>query len=121
MLNCLRRLTLVAALSAQLAQSLPAATPTASQPAAQTATPVKYLVVIFDENVSFDHYFGSYPNAANPAGEPSFTPSPRTPGVNGLNEDLLSMNPNSANPFRLDRSQELICDQNHDYTPEQQA
>ena len=30
-----------------------------------TATPIKYLVVIFDENNSFDHYFGTYPNAAN--------------------------------------------------------
>ena len=33
-----------------------------------TATPVKHLVVIFDENVSFDHYFGTYPYAANTDG-----------------------------------------------------
>jgi len=26
-----------------------------------TATPIKHLVVIFDENISFDHYFGTYP------------------------------------------------------------
>src|SRR5215831_19146426 len=38
-----------------------------------TTTPIKHLVVIFDENVSFDHYFGTYPFAANPSGEPSFT------------------------------------------------
>ena len=25
--------------------------------------PIKHLVVIFDENVSFDHYFGTYPFA----------------------------------------------------------
>jgi hypothetical protein len=25
----------------------------------QTATPIKHLVVIFQENVSFDHYFGT--------------------------------------------------------------
>ena len=31
-----------------------------------TATPIKHLVVIFQENVSFDHYFGTYPNATNP-------------------------------------------------------
>jgi len=24
-----------------------------------TATPIKHLVVIFDENISFDHYFGT--------------------------------------------------------------
>ena len=38
----------------------------------RTATPIKHLVVIFQENVSFDHYFGTYPNAANPQGEPAF-------------------------------------------------
>ena len=28
-------------------------------------TPIKHLVVIFDENISFDHYFGIYPYAVN--------------------------------------------------------
>ncbi len=27
----------------------------------QPATPIQHLVVIFQENVSFDHYFGTYP------------------------------------------------------------
>ncbi len=49
-------------------------------------TPIKHLVVIFDENVSFDHYFGTYPFATNPAGEPRFTPAPGTPSVNGLTD-----------------------------------
>jgi phospholipase C len=31
--------------------------------AAKTATPIKHLVVIFDENISFDHYFATYPHA----------------------------------------------------------
>ena len=35
-----------------------------------TRTPIKHLVVIFQENVSFDHYFGTYPNAANTDGQP---------------------------------------------------
>ena len=39
---------------------------------AQTATPVKHLVIIFDENISFDHYFGTYPNALNPPHETPF-------------------------------------------------
>src|SRR5579864_2449576 len=86
-----------------------------------TATPIKHLVVIFQENVSFDHYFGTYPSAANPPGEPQFTPAPGTPTVNGLSGPLLTNNPNDANPQRLDRSQPLTCDQNHDYTAEQQA
>ena len=42
-----------------------------------TATPIRHLVVIFDENISFDHYFATYPNAVNPLGEPSFTAIPR--------------------------------------------
>src|SRR5205814_1651996 len=36
----------------------------------QTLTPIQHLVVIFQENVSFDHYFGTYPTALNPPGEP---------------------------------------------------
>ncbi len=87
----------------------------------QTSTPIKNLVVIFQENVSFDHYFGTYPNAQNPPGEPFFLPLDGTPSVNGLNNELLTDNPNSANPVRLDRSEPLTCDQNHDYTPEQEA
>ena len=39
----------------------------------RTATPIKHLVVIFGENISFDHYFGVYPEATNPPGEPAFT------------------------------------------------
>src|SRR5215470_5301184 len=36
----------------------------------ETTTPIEHLVVIFQENVSFDHYFATYPVALNPAGEP---------------------------------------------------
>jgi phospholipase C len=90
------------------------------QPTA-TVTPIRHLVVIFQENVSFDHYFGTYPSATNPSGEPAFQASGRTPSINGLSGALLTSNPNSGNPQRLDRSQALTCDQNHDYTAEQQA
>ncbi len=64
--------------------------------AADTATPIKHLVVIFDENVSFDHYFGTYPYAANPPGEPAFHARPGTPTVNGLYNDLTSAGSPSA-------------------------
>ena len=85
-------------------------------------TPIQHLVVIFQENVSFDHYFATYPLAENPPGEPAFTPSLETPSINGLNEPLLAPNnPNSAQPFRLDRSQAATADQDHDYGPEQAA
>ncbi|MBV9258447.1 MAG: alkaline phosphatase family protein [Ktedonobacteraceae bacterium] len=86
-----------------------------------TSTPIKHLVVIFQENVSFDHYFGTYPYATNPAGEPAFHAAKDTPSVNGLGPALLQNNPNAANPKRLDRSQALTCDQDHSYTDEQKA
>lgn len=109
------------------AASKPAAKPAKFAPV--TATPIQHLVVIFQENISFDHYFGTYPVATNPAGEPKFKASPVTPTVNGLTNALLTFNPNlnpangasASNPFRLDRSQAVTPDQNHDYTAEQQA
>ncbi|HKI96645.1 MAG TPA: alkaline phosphatase family protein, partial [Gemmatimonadales bacterium] len=64
-----------------------------------TATPIKHLVVIYGENVSFDHYFGTYPKATNPPGEPAFTAKPGTPSVNGLTEKLLTDNPNLHDPI----------------------
>jgi phospholipase C len=92
-------------------------------------TPIQHVVVIFQENVSFDHYFGTYPNATNPPGQPAFKALPATPSVNGLQGALMTSNPNmnaangagATNPFRLDRSQAATSDQNHNYTPEQMA
>jgi phospholipase C len=87
-----------------------------------TATPIKHIVVIFQENVSFDHYFATYPNTEPGSGDQQFTARPDTPSVNGLNTPLLAPNnPNSAQPFLLHRSQAYTCDQGHDYTAEQQA
>ncbi|MCV7342693.1 phospholipase C [Mycobacterium haemophilum DSM 44634] len=84
-----------------------------------TATPIHHLVVIFQENISFDHYFGTYPHAANTDGQP-FTAKPGTPAVNGLTPDLLTHNPNSAQPIRLGGlGQQLTCDQRHEYQTEQ--
>jgi len=87
-----------------------------AQPESQNkVTPIKHLVVIFQENVSFDHYFGTYPNALNPPHEPRFKALPGTPSVNGYTDALLFNNPNflnktlngagASNPFRLDPSQ----------------
>src|ERR1700694_2794310 len=80
----------------------------------RTAAPIKHVVVIFQENVSFDHYFGTYPTALNLSGETPFTASPHTAKVNNLvnpldvnhdfkpltGVDLLNNNPNSnpSNP-----------------------
>src|ERR1700761_2479129 len=109
----------------------------------QTATPIKHLVVIFQENVSFDHYFGTYPNAANTDGQ-NFQAASGTPAVDGLlpatssslpadmqhSSNLITSNPNEDLPQRLDSSAtglsgdtggQLTCDQDHDYSDEQQA
>jgi phospholipase C len=94
-----------------------------------SSTPIKHLVVLFDENVSFDHYFGTYPYATNTDGT-KFTAKPNTPSVNGLYAKLtaagpvgplLTSNPNEYNPQRLASSQALTSDQNHGYTPEELA
>jgi phospholipase C len=80
------------------------------------------VVVIFQENVSFYHYFATYPIAANSSpNEPVFTAAANTPSVNGLSGTLLTHNPNSVQPFRLSRAQAVTCDQDHNYNDEQKA
>jgi phospholipase C len=49
-----------------------------------TKTPIKHLVVIFEENISYDHYFGTYPKAMNLPGETPFTAKRNTPRNNNL-------------------------------------
>ena len=96
-----------------------------------TTKPIKYLVVIFDENISFDHYFATYPKAYNPPGEPTFVARPDTPAANGLTSTLLENNPKNPNPkagapepaapLRLDRHGALTCDNDNHYKDEQEA
>jgi phospholipase C len=87
----------------------------------RTTTPIKHLVVLFQENVPFDRYFGVYPRALNPPGEPRFEPLPGTPAVDGLTGTLLTANPNAASPHRLPRAQPNVCGSSHGYTAEQRA
>jgi phospholipase C len=109
-----------------------------------TATKIKHLVVIFNENISYDHYFGTYPSAQNNSGETPFAAAAGTPTGNGTSTpldptqgfapvtgvNLLTNNPTSlntangtgaSNPIRLAPSQGATTDQGHNYTPEQQA
>jgi phospholipase C len=88
-----------------------------------TKTPIKHLIIIYQENVSFDHYFATYPNASNTKepGEPQFHPKANTPSVNGLSGSLLTDNPNMVNPFRIPRSNASTCDNDHLYTRLQEA
>jgi phospholipase C len=86
-----------------------------------TSTPIKHLVVLFDENVSFDHYFATYPHAANTDGT-KFTAAAHTPKANTLlRAGVLTNNPNLYDPTRLSHEQAMTCDQNHNYGPEQKA
>ena len=115
----------------------------------KTATPIKHLVVIFQENVSFDHYFGSYPIALNHPGETPFAASETTPkSINNLltpldvnnsfapleGVDLMGKNPNgplgsgaaingsdASNPFRLSPAQARTSSQDHEDLAEQLA
>jgi len=96
-----------------------------------TTTPIKHVIVIFQENVSFDHYFATYPFAANStAGEPVFNAADDTPAVNGLltgpaappnNPTLNATGTGTVQPFRLGRNQATTCDEDHNYTDEQAA
>jgi phospholipase C len=91
-----------------------------------TKTPIKHVIVIFQENNSFDHYFGTYPHATNKDGS-HFTPAPNTPSVNNLEPtkiqpiDLLKNNPNKYLPQRIDPHQSKICSPLHEYIVEQKS
>ena len=81
----------------------------------RTSTPIKHVVVIFPENVTFDHFFATYPKAQNPVGEPRFKAKSDTPTVNGLNTPFFVNNLNGVAPFRLSRSQAATCDPINQY------
>ena len=89
---------------------------------ARTATPIHHLVVIYQENHSFDNYFGTYPLALNPARRTAVPRRTRhaRPSTGSPRADRTD-NPNLASPFRLDRSDEITCDNNHGYVPMQKA
>jgi hypothetical protein len=71
-----------------------------------TATPIRHFVLLYQENNSFDHYFGTYPNATNPPGGPKFIADPHTPSINGLlSAGLLTSNLSSG--FKCHGS--MIC------------
>jgi phospholipase C len=96
-----------------------------------SAKAIQHVVVIFGENISFDHYFGTYPNALNLSGETQFAAVSGTPVPDNYvtHPALLTSNPNlstangaaAANPFRLSAKQALTADQDHGYTDEQSA
>lgn len=95
----------------------------ATATSSSTRTPINHIIVIFQENNSFDHYFGTYPSATNPKGESHFTPASGTPKVNNLEwpNYLLKNNPNKYQPQRISPNQGKICSPLHEYTVEQKS
>ncbi len=87
----------------------------------KTASPIKHLVVIFGENVSYDHYFGTYPKAKNTDGTKFVATSSTPKNDNLVTSGLLTSNPNLYPPTRLTPSQVMTCDQSHGYGAEQKA
>jgi phospholipase C len=120
--NAARRNEMLAALAASTILSGALVAPALGE---TKTTPIKHIikhvVVLFNENESFDHYFATYPVALNPEGEPVFNAAADTPTVNGLTAGLLTNNPNLKQPFRLDRTEAFTCDMDHGYTDEQKA
>jgi phospholipase C len=116
-------------LAAYAATTSGSATAAITTPATAT-TPIQHVVVLFDENESFDHYFGTYPNAANTDGT-TFTAYPGTPIPNNyishpnlaapVSASNPNGNPNLAAPYRLSPSQAYNSGESHNYTPEQNA
>ena len=119
--HCLTRA--MAVVAASVMTLLPVYTTSAQgNGGSSTKTPIKHVVVIFQENVSFDHYFGTYPHAFNLPGETPFHAKENTPESNTLlSSGLLSNNPNKANPFRIPPSVPVTCDEDHNYGDEQGA
>ncbi|WP_076260135.1 phospholipase C [Intrasporangium flavum] len=119
--------------SVSAAGAATASVPAPASHGSSTSTPIKHVVVIFGENISFDHYFATYPHAANRSGEtlqgtttpaPAFHAAPNTPRrIATLAHDglLAPGNPNAAQPTRLSPGQAVTCDQDHTYTNEQKA
>lgn len=110
----------IAALMAVAAALVPLGAGTARAAGDATTTPIHHLVVIVGVGVSFDHYFGTYPNAANTDGT-KFDAAASTPSVNGLTAALLTSNPNLFNPQRLTPSEALTCSQNPGYAALERA
>ena len=85
----LRRMAAIA-LASNLVLAMPSGLFAAPAPgndaseSAHTTTPIKHVIVIFGENISFDHYFATYPHATNPQGEPAFHAKDDTPRANNL-------------------------------------
>jgi len=101
--------------------------------AQQTTTPITNVIVLFQENVSFDHYFGTYPARRTTRATRSSYPIPVLHGQRTDSRPVeqqpehqqpgqrSGITQGRVNPMRLSPAQAYTCSQNHNYGPEQQA
>jgi phospholipase C len=78
---------------------------------AATNSPIKHLVVIYQENRSFDNYFGTYPNA------PGFKALPGTPKAEGIPDGSYNLdeNGNKVAPFLFGKEELQTADVDHNF------
>ncbi|MFC4243453.1 phospholipase C [Gryllotalpicola reticulitermitis] len=126
--TCAATLAVGAVVATALAVPAAMASPAVNN-SSKTSTPIKHVVVIFDENESFDHYFATYPYATNTDGT-KFKAAPGTPKVNNLvtagilapNGTVKKSTGNVYDPQRLDpETAKVTGSNNHAYLPEQEA
>jgi phospholipase C len=75
----------------------------AAHAAAPTATPIKHLVVLLQENHTFDNYFGSYPGADGRPRDVCMPVDPSRPGKGCVRP--FHIGSNAIEPFDPDHSQ----------------
>ncbi len=68
---------------------------------------IKYVFVLFNENRSFDHYFGTFPGANGLFADASATPTIRTPATASNTQIIYNTNgtQTTITPFRIGTSQ----------------
>ncbi|QYR19615.1 hypothetical protein KZ483_17115 [Paenibacillus sp. sptzw28] len=76
-----------------------------------TSSPIKHLVVIYQENRSYDNYFGTYPTA------PGFKALPGTPKAEGIPDGSYNLdeNGNKVAPFLFSNQELQTLDVDHGY------
>jgi phospholipase C len=87
--------------NSSIATTPPATTPPATTALGTPVTPIQHLIVIFGENISYDHYYATYPSvgysAANPgdAKETDLTNFPATAAAPANNNLVAPLNPST--------------------------
>lgn len=106
----LTTVTMSSLIAASMILPLSVGTVSAQGTTVATKSPIKHVVVIFQENRSFDNYFGTYPTA------PGFHSLPNTPAVNGIPAGSYNLdeNGNKVAPYHFTNNDQTL-DVNHGF------